>query len=315
MSITPLRELGSELLAALLRVLDRIAGGLTSACKMLGIAVPLGAAVGSCHDASNVPVPVAQVAPPVVPAPPPDAAEGPRDLGKFRVTFYYVIGEAEADWIARKHEAKHAAAAAAKAKSAGSTEPVLAAVDPAAEPATPRLVTLFNKDCSSLAEVSPDFASALSLQGTGKLRDGRVINTSGRCKCPQTTRCYHVTNRKWGNAGTGRPLDPFRTVAVDPKQVKLGSLLYIPALDGMTMPGRPPVGGFVHDGCVAADDTGGGIDGKQIDLFVAKRAFYLGLARRRGSHAWAKHVRVMDGSKLCKREGGHVVRVGSASSI
>jgi 3D (Asp-Asp-Asp) domain-containing protein len=271
--------------------------------------VPLGVSAGSCHDATPAPVPVAQVAPPAVAADVVAEAEVPRDLGNFRVTFYYVIGEAEADWIARKHEAKHAAAAAAKG------EPVMAAVDPAAEIAKPELVTLWGKDCSPIAEVSPEFASAISLQGTGKLRDGRVLNTSGRCKCAQTTRCYQVTNRTWGNAGTGRALDPFRTVAVDPRQVKLGSLLYIPALDGMTMPGRPPVGGFVHDGCVAADDTGGGIDGKQIDLFVAKRAFYLGLARRRGSHAWAKHVRVMDGSKLCKRESGHVVRVGASTSI
>jgi 3D (Asp-Asp-Asp) domain-containing protein len=315
MSITPLRELGSELLAALMRVLDRIAGGLSNACKLLGIAVPIGAAVGSCHDASEAPAPVVQAAPPVVAAPPP-VEEATKDLGKFRVTFYYVIGEAEADWMARKHEAKHAAAAAEKAKAAGSAEPVLAAVDPTAEAAKPELVTLFNsRDCAPIADVSEDFAAALSLQGTGKLRDGRVINVAGRCKCPQATRCFVVTNRKWGNAGTGRALEPFRTVAVDPKQVKLGSLLYIPALDGMTMPGREPVGGFVHDGCVAADDTGGGIDGKQIDLFVAKRAFYLGLARRRGSHAWAKHVRVLDGSKMCARQNGRVVRVGASTSI
>lgn len=296
------------MVAALLRVLDRIAGrvsgGFTNACKVLGIAVPVGAAAGSCHDAAPVPAPVVQVAPSVATEVTADADPAPRELGEFRVTFYFVIGEAEADMIAARHEAQHAA-------DNGAESEVLAAVEP-----EKRQVTLYDdKTCAAIADVSPEFASALSMEGTGKLRDGRVVHVAGRCKCAEATRCFRTTGKEWGNAGTGRPLDPFRTVAVDPRVVKLGSLLYIPALDGMTMPGRGPVGGFVHDGCVAADDTGGGIDGKQLDLFVAKRSYYLGLARRRGSHAWAKHVKVLDGSKLCARKHGRVYRVGESLAI
>lgn len=307
MSTTSLRELGSELIAALLRVLDRVAGGFASACKLLGIAVPIGAATGSCHDAAPVPAPVVQTAPVAMASELADVDTGPAELGSFRVTFYYVIGEAEADMIAARHEAQHAADTAGD---------VLAAAGMETEPAEKQRVTLYDdKTCGVISEVSAEFASALSMEGTGKLRDGRVVHVAGRCKCAEATRCFRTTGKEWGNAGTGRPLDPFRTVAVDPRMVKLGSLLYIPALDGMTMPGRSPVGGFVHDGCVAADDTGGGIDGRQLDLFVAKRSYYLGLARRRGSHAWAKHVKVMDGSSLCARKGGRVYRVGESLAI
>jgi 3D (Asp-Asp-Asp) domain-containing protein len=167
------------------------------------------------------------------------------------------------------------------------------------------------RDCSPLAEVTQKFADHLRLQGTGKLRDGRVINVYGRCSCPDTP-CYQVTDRAWGSAGNGRPLEPFRTMAVDPEKVKLGSFLYIPDLDGMTMPGRSPVGGFVHDGCVAADDNGGNIDGKQLDWFVGRRTHFLGLVRRRGMHNWAKQVRVLDGSTLCGRKDGRIVRTGPA---
>lgn len=277
---------------------------------MLGLAAPVVAA-GACTEADTGAAARATV---VAEAPPvSDAAAQPvdKELGRFHLTFYYVIGEDEALAVSRRQAAKAAAEAERDGVATAANESVLAAaIDP--EPAH---VTLYNgRDCSPIAEVTQEFADAVELQGTGKLRDGRVINVSSRCGCGGTRKmCYVVTGRKWGTAGTGRALDPFRTVAVDPKQVKLGSLLYIPALDGLTMPGRAPTGGWKHDGCVVADDTGGGIDGKQLDLFVARRAYYLGLARKGGSHGWSKHVRVLDGASRCIRQGGRVYRVGGAS--
>jgi len=274
---------------------------------MLGISAP--AVLAGCQDTAATPVVVMAEAPAVEVAP---VREADKELGEFHLTFYYVIGEDEAEVLARRHEAAHAKPPGTDHGSAAAPgdDTVMAAI----EPVKPEPVTLYNgRDCSPIAEVTPEFASALALQGTGKLRDGRVINVFGRCKCGQTRSCYTVTGRKWGTAGTGRALDPFRTVAVDPAQVKLGSLLYIPALDGLTMPGRAPVGGFKHDGCVAADDTGGGIDGKQLDLFVARHAFYIGLARRGGSHSWSKHVRVLDGKNRCERKGGRVHRIDAAA--
>ena len=74
------------------------------------------------------------------------------------------------------------------------------------------------------------------------------------------------------------------------------------------MPGRPPWGGYVHDGCVVADDTGGHIDGNRLDLFVGRKGYFLGLSGSGSSHAWARHVPVYDGSKMCQRDGHHVGR-------
>ena len=45
--------------------------------------------------------------------------------------------------------------------------------------------------------------------------------------------------------------------------VPLGEPLYIPEFDGMVLPD-----GSIHDGCVRADDTGGGIKGRKLDFFV-----------------------------------------------
>jgi len=225
--------------------------------------------------------------------PKPDA---PKPIGKFNITFYYVVGE---DEVARKPLVSNDNAPAADTE--------LAAIAPP--------ITLYSGGgtCEPLAEVSPEFASELALQGTGKLRDGRVLNIWGNCACSRSP-CYKVTENQWGNSGSGRPLQPFRTVAVDPKVVKIGSLLYVPLLEGRLMPGRAPWGGFIHDGCVVADDTGGHIGGNQLDLFVARKAYYVGLGSSgsQTSHAWARHVDVFDGTGKCERKGRVIARKSAA---
>jgi 3D (Asp-Asp-Asp) domain-containing protein len=248
---------------------------------------------------------------------PPKVDETPKPIGDFSITFYYVVGEEEIAAKARAKAAKVAndntvagqTDADGKASEDVDTEPsedeTLAAVN--VEPK----VTIYSGTCEPITDVSKEFAAALALQGTGLLKDGRVVNVWGHCSCDHSP-CFKVTESKWGTAGNGRPLQPFRTVAVDPKVIKLGSLLHVPILEGRTMPGRSPWGGFVHDGCVVADDTGGGIDGNQLDLFVGRRGYYLGVSGKGGSHAWAKHVPVFDGTKICERKGRKVSRKSGA---
>lgn len=234
-----------------------------------------------------------------VPAVQPIKEEPPKPLGEFSITFYYVVTE---DEVLAKPAKKKPLAVAANDNAAAidESDPELAAI-------APDQVTLFDSTCQPISEVSREFASQLALQGTGKLKDGRVLNIWGMCRCDHTP-CFKVTAAQWGTGGTGRQLQPFRTVAVDPKLVKLGSLLYVPLLEGRQMPGRAPWGGFVHDGCVVADDVGGGIKGNQLDLFVGRRGWFLGMSGKEGSHAWAKSVPVYDGTKLCERKGRHVAR-------
>lgn len=252
--------------------------------------LPLVLAIG-CQSDSEVtlpPPPVVAAAVVVEPTPQPEA---PKPIGKFNVTFYYVVGEDEVP---------------SKPIAANDNEVALAAIAPP--------ITIYGSTCEPLAEVTPEFAAELSLQGTGKLRDGRVLNIWGACSCERSP-CFKVTEHQWGSAGNGRPLQPFRTVATDPKVVKPGSLLYVPLLEGRLMPGRAPWGGFVHDGCVVADDTGGGIGGNRLDLFVGRKAYYQGLGSSGsgGSHAWARHVEVFDGKGRCERKGRVVARKSSSS--
>jgi 3D (Asp-Asp-Asp) domain-containing protein len=292
-AVRPLVRSAASLLAD---ILDRIVHGIRC--------MPLVLAVG-CQPTSDA----VDVSPAVEPVPGATIAKpedtGPRQLGQFTITFYYVVGEDEVT-------AKSAPVAAndnrGAAQAEGEGDAELAAI-------TPDLVTLYagGGTCAPIAEVSRAFATQLAVQGTGKLHDGRVLNIWGACNCKRTP-CFKVTQAQWGTAGSGKPLQPFRTVAVDPRIVKLGSLLYVPLLEGRTMPGRQPWGGYVHDGCVIADDTGGHIAGNRIDLFVGRKAYLVGLGLwgSGGSHAWARHVPVFDGTGICERKGRQVARKAGA---
>jgi 3D (Asp-Asp-Asp) domain-containing protein len=131
-----------------------------------------------------------------------------------------------------------------------------------------------------IAMVPLAFANALRLEGTGRLTDGRLLNVGGSCACSSgMTTCYIVldqTRYPWGVGVQSRPLVPFRSVAVDRNYIPYGTRLYVRELDGVQMPSSY---GFVHDGCVQADDTGGGITGAHIDFFAAEKSNYLTLDR------------------------------------
>lgn len=223
-----------------------------------------------------------------------------KQIGKFMITFYYVVGEEEVLVKAPPPAANDNQGV--RGPDEGSPE--LASIQ---APSTTKLFARNGNRCEEISEVTQEFAAQLRIQGTGKLKDGRVLNIWGSCPC-DTSPCFKVTAAQWGTSGTGHQLHPFRTVAVDPKVIKLGTLLYVPLLEGRTMPGRAPWGGFVHDGCVVADDVGGGIKGNQLDLFVGRKGWFLGMSGSRGSHSWAQNVPVFDGSQICERRGRQVAR-------
>lgn len=176
---------------------------------------------------------------------------------------------------------------------------------------TSREVQLYTRRCKPLAKVSKQFATRLAREGTGQLQDGRTINVSGQCNCDYSP-CFFAVSRKrrWGVGVNHRPLSPFRSVAVDPDTIPIGTLLYIPELDGLTMPGSSPWGGFVHDGCVIADDTGGSVAGNQIDLFMGRKRHYQVFDRRHR----IKKVTVHEGKGRCEHKGESVARVNRNST-
>ncbi len=188
-----------------------------------------------------------------------DRDPGP-GLGRFQLTFY---------WVAEEREA----------------------------PAPPQTF-VFDSRCLPVASVSLRFLRQLAMEGTGLLTDGRLLNFEGRCVCSwEGVACFKevVDERQWGIGVDDRALVPFRSVAVDNAVIPTGARLYVPDLEGLAMPGAPPWGGFVHDGCLVADDRGGAIDGLKLDFFVGQRALYKLVDR----DLHRPTVRVYDGGSRC----------------
>jgi 3D (Asp-Asp-Asp) domain-containing protein len=128
-----------------------------------------------------------------------------------------------------------------------------------------KYVDLYTREGYFLARVQERFACSLRLEGSGLMMDDRVVNYTGPCKFGYGT-CFEQLDIRVHPFGRGagiRPLIPFKSVAVDPRVIPIGEPLYIPEFDGLTLPD-----GSIHDGCVRADDTGGGIKKRKMDFFV-----------------------------------------------
>lgn len=126
-------------------------------------------------------------------------------------------------------------------------------------------VEIYTPDGYFMNRVPERFAWALRLEGSGLMRDGRVINYTGSCKYGYGT-CFEqldVNEHPFGRGAGLRPLIPFKSVAVDPRLVKIGEPIYIPEFDGLVLPD-----GSIHDGCLRADDTVVGIKLLKMDFFV-----------------------------------------------
>lgn len=147
-------------------------------------------------------------------------------LGKFRPTFYRILDESADEWSGKDE-----------------TEPIL----------TP--------DGDLIKEVGARFKRHLDIEGSGRLSDGRIVNITRQVD--GEARYSVVRNAPYGLGDHGYKLIPFRTLAVDPRVIPLGTVLYVPDLVGVRLPT-----GELHDGYVFAHDTGGGITGDRIDVFV-----------------------------------------------
>jgi 3D (Asp-Asp-Asp) domain-containing protein len=162
------------------------------------------------------------------------------------------------------------------------------------EPASDRReVALFTPACERVATVSAPFAKDLTLAGTARLTDGRVLGVAGACECPRSP-CVRVLppDQPWGAGLDNRPLVPFVSLAGDRERIPIGPSLYIEELDGARLPGLMLA---FHDGCVVADDTGDRMTGKRIDWFVGREESYAALDAR----LHLTKITVHDGGERC----------------
>jgi 3D (Asp-Asp-Asp) domain-containing protein len=153
---------------------------------------------------------------------------------------------------------------------------------------------VFDASCAVLATTSQAFADELARAGTGQLVDGRTLTVAGECACPRSP-CFRVlaSEHTWGVGADNRPLVPFRSLAVDRAVIPIGTHLWIEELAEVTLPRTFP---DVHDGCVVADDVGGGIAGAEVDWFVGEKLYYQEL----DAELHLTQVSVRDGGERCR---------------
>ena len=138
---------------------------------------------------------------------------GFRSLGDFDYGFYRTLDETSAEWQSEE-----------------------------------RTETLRTREGQIIGRVSARFRRQLNIEGSARLRDGRLVNIEG--KVDGQSRFLVVEHAPFGVGAPGYKLMPYRTVSVDPKRIALGTVLFIPGLVGV----RLPTGEF-HDGFCFAHDT------------------------------------------------------------
>lgn len=133
-------------------------------------------------------------------------------------------------------------------------------------------VALKNGRCETIAMVPRGFHDAVCVQGSGSLARGGTVSFAKRdCACaelcPRTNQhiCFDALDRNtfpWGRGASGAPITPLRSVAADTQVLPMGTVIYVPELDGVRGSDT------ASDGCFVVEDRGLKVQGEHIDIFT-----------------------------------------------
>ncbi|KAJ2963872.1 hypothetical protein NQZ79_g1102 [Umbelopsis isabellina] len=122
----------------------------------------------------------------------------------------------------------------------------------------PKRYSLKTASGKVIAKVSKTSYKKFQMEGTGLLKSGELINIGLNDKE------FAVVDQKihpYGIGSNDNSIYPFTSVASN--DLKLGTKLYVKAIDGLQMPT-----GKKHNGCLRVDDSGDSFSGCQLDFFV-----------------------------------------------
>ncbi len=133
----------------------------------------------------------------------------------------------------------------------------------------PRTTPILDMKGGLITKTSAVWKKKVNIEGSGKLKDGRIINYAGVVNGSVR---YSVVKAPFGMGVGNCELVPYRTIAVDRKVVPYGTVVEI-----LETKGIKDKDGNVHDGLWVAQDTGGAIKNDRVDLFLGtdiKGVFY-----------------------------------------
>jgi 3D (Asp-Asp-Asp) domain-containing protein len=152
-------------------------------------------------------------------------------------------------------------------------------------PTDHRAVPIQARDGRVLSWSCPRFLGDLTMEGTGRTWDGRLLNWDTRLN---GRACFVEVDRDsypYGIGVAGYALVPYRSLAVDRRFIPIGRTVEIPDLAGLPLPD-----GSRHDGCFVAVDTGGAIIGHHLDLFVPSERAWRELGQAGHLPAYVRQV-------------------------
>jgi 3D (Asp-Asp-Asp) domain-containing protein len=153
-------------------------------------------------------------------------------------------------------------------QSLGQVEPTFYWISIEPNDGQPKTQDVLDESGNLINQVSVGYMATLRMEGTGKLLDGRVINFKSKITHPDGTTeiRYRVCgpSAPYGYGYQDIPLVPYRSVAVDPNIIPIGSTIFVPAAKGVVLPD-----GTIHDGLFQAVDVGDLIVALHIDFFTA----------------------------------------------
>lgn len=115
-----------------------------------------------------------------------------------------------------------------------------------------------------LITVDANFAAGVKALGAGRLQDGNTVGVSWQCDCGLGYNCFQFldSEHQWGLTPKHTPRHLYTSVSAS--SLPLGSVLYIPSLDGMVLPDTQ---NQKHNGYVRVDSRNY-FAHNQINLFV-----------------------------------------------
>jgi len=129
-------------------------------------------------------------------------------------------------------------------------------------------ISLMNAKCEPIAQVPRAFYEAACVQGSGALARGGTVSFAKRdCACaevcPRTNQkiCFDALDRQtypWGRGASGNPIAPLHSLAADTSVLPMGTVVYLPELDGIDG----------SDGCFVVEDRGMKVQGQHVDIFT-----------------------------------------------
>ena len=138
---------------------------------------------------------------------------------------------------------------------------------------------VFDAECKEIARVPRGFHDAVCVQGSGRLARGATISFAKRdCACAEVCPrsgqkiCFEALDPATfphGRGATGKAITPMRTVAVDSTVLPLGTVVFLPELEGAP---TSEDGSGSHDGCFVAEDRGIRVKGEHLDIFTGSEA-------------------------------------------